>query len=173
MRNYALMLLIVLITSCRQNDFKSLIKHRANTDVSEPIAKRLMLTEVGLEKSINDLSVFGGKTRGWSTWILINSPKKEKVTNDLKDKLNKLEKVSFRIEAYWVLWNLEKTNNHIISLFKLVHKAGGAEIQSGRGKLMKTIADKHPSLIDLVLKPSKDDLDLTLDLLKDKLNSTK
>jgi hypothetical protein len=117
-----------------------LISNKKNPQRAKQIAQSLLESEIVLELSAKDIDIFGGNTRGWSGWILLNTKKKEKAI----DELNKVAfddkfELSNRIEALFLLWELTSDKIYITHIYDLINEPGNLNVMFARQRLCKVL----------------------------------
>jgi hypothetical protein len=101
-----LFLQVFLICACRIESFEALKRARKDDpEAARQIATALKDDQGGLELALRDFDIYGGQTRGWSSWMLARSSLDQLVTA----RLNSLshdgsQPFSKRFEALWILW---------------------------------------------------------------------
>ncbi len=132
-------------------------------------AARLMQSPAGVRLAIRDIDVFGGSTRGWTSWVVeyntVCSETDELLAHVAADETESLPR---RLEAHWILWRRTGEPGHLASLFDAVRKPGPPAVQIVRQRLADAVRslDLHRRLevpasqpIDLTLKELVDAID--------------
>ena len=98
----------------------------------------LSRTRKGIDLAVADMDIFGGNTRGWSSWILVASESVDLVEPRLKrlmaDSAVASEK---RMEAANILWLRTRETSYLDELFRMVQRPGNLEVDWGRRRLSK------------------------------------
>jgi len=117
--------------------------HRKNQEYAQQYAQKLSSTKRGIDLALRDFGVFGGKTRGWSSWILLFSPHQEYVVGRLKgivaDENTDLDR---RLEALLILWERTRDDSYLIVCFQAVQNPGPPLVFLVRGRLASAVGCK-------------------------------
>jgi len=107
-----------------------------DTEKAEQLARHLRSTERGVHLALNDMNCYGGKTRGWSSWILETSPLSSEVESRLRRITDDTSQgLPRRVEAAIILWQRTSDPDWLIQCYQFVQKAGGPTIAMGRKRL--------------------------------------
>lgn len=155
-RNCALVLVgvlaCVLVITClalSREDlwFWALRLHRKNPRYGQEYAQKLSSTKRGVDLALDDFGLLGGSTRGWSTWILQNSPHQQYVETRLKgilaDERATLDK---RLGALLLLWDRTRDPEYLEQCFVAVRNPGPPIISFGRDALASAVGYKQLSV---------------------------
>jgi hypothetical protein len=90
---------------------------------------------------MRDANLFGGETRGISSWILEHSPLTEYVKRELREELSSpsISKAK-RLEFLKILWVRTDDSAYLEQYFEIVKEPGGWEVVWGRRYLASKIA---------------------------------
>lgn len=107
-----------------------------DTAKAEPLAVNLRNTQRGVHLALSDMNCYGGKTRGWSSWILETSPLSSLVESGLKRVVNDASQgLSRQVEATIILWRRTGDPSWLVLCYQLVQKSGGSTVAMGRKRL--------------------------------------
>ena len=114
--------------------------HRRDHAVALSIADTLSLRQRGVELALDDMGLFGGTTRGWSSYILRTSP----IARPLEQKLQAIiaseqERPSRRLEASFIMWERTGVAVHLETVLEMIRDPGPAWTQRARRKLAATL----------------------------------
>ena len=135
-----------LLTSCNheQKLFWNLQEARRETDRARPFAEELSKTPEGTRLALEDMDVFGGSTRGWSSWILIESSLATEIEPKLKEIISDQSiDPSKRIEAAHIMWARTKDTIYLEKMFAMVRGPGDQATEWGRRKLATSIESEE------------------------------
>lgn len=157
--------------------FYVLIANRKDSEKAKKIAEMLLDSDAAITLSANDIDIYGGATRGWSEWILINTSKRAKVQIELERiVIDKSSNIYKKLEALFILWHITRDKKYLVTIFNIVRKAEGVNIGLARERLAK-IFHKNPDFETKINKNYQYDIDLSeeefingLDLHMQKLN---
>ena len=147
------------LMSSERRWFRMLWLTRREPDIAITHAKRLASTQRGAELAIEDLSVGGGSTRGWSSWILLYSPLRAYVVRRLSELVEDagvpLDK---RVEALVILWERTRDPSHLESCFLAVRRPGPPIFELYRLRLWDGVRARCKSpdvMVSLTAPPSQ------------------
>jgi hypothetical protein len=142
--------------------FYGLQVFREEEPIAEMLARKLMLSSRGVSLALDDVDCFGGRTAGWSNWILESSTRTNQCENALHVILkDDHETLSRRVEACWILWDRTGDPSRLRDLFLLVQKRGPPAVGAGRKLLASAVdSDGFPESINDL----RDEDDLTTPL---------
>lgn len=106
------------------------------------IAKKLKDNPEGFKLALEDFSIFGGHTGGYSSWMIEASSLPhvnqalESIERDSSLRLSK------RIEAAWMLWQRTDRDEHLLALFDMIRQPGPPAVGAGRYRLVTTCKDE-------------------------------
>lgn len=171
--------LAIIIISCilyylYKENFTFFLLHlsRRNGEAALIYANELMKSERGVDLAFKDFNIFGGETRSFSSYILINS----KIPN-INDRLNQLvisKNVDYtkKFEACYILWSRTNDCIHFEKYFNLIiefnNKTDKKHIVSGAIKNLvgKLLRASSKSTFDIISdKPTKRGELLFVDLI--------
>jgi hypothetical protein len=130
-----LLLLAGIAIGYKEYFYFNLLKLRdfqRDTEEAQQIASYLKDTSRGITLALDDMDCWGGKTKGWSTWILASSSLP--LVNDRLERIlrDESEWPGRRIQAAWILWRRTRKSSYLIDLFKLVKHEGSTSVKRGR-----------------------------------------
>jgi hypothetical protein len=136
--------------------------NRANEDTARPLAKYLTTRERGVELAMVDMNIFGGRTRGWSSWILTETLLPiDKDLNAIAS--NEGEPLSRRFEASIIMYRRSKDLGVMKRCLALAGRPGDLATRQAREilkmelgsdqamQLLNVSSDKEISPADQVL----------------------
>lgn len=166
-RQLALLACLVFFNSCSKEErlFSELEDARREPETARTIATELSKTPEGVELAIADMSIFGGKTRGWSSWILTNSDLNTLVEGRLKKIAGDLSLATEkRLEAANILWYRTQDVSYLEVVFVMVQPAGNLETEWGRRALSTAIAPED--IANAITVPASEPISLSLEKFK-------
>ncbi len=116
--------------------FTCLKAWRRDTAKARAVSEGLAMRPAGVRLALADMDVFGGTTRGWSSWILKHADDGEFAEKGLWGIADsRSQRASRRIEALWILWERTGDKKALVRIFDLVKQPGGAAVSLGRERL--------------------------------------
>ena len=136
------MLLLCFFGACsnEQRVFYQLQEARREDDRARPLAAELAKTSKGVGLALADMNVFGGTTRGWSSWILTETALSAEVEPKLKAILSdRSAEAGRRLEAANIMWTRTGETIYLENLFEMVRNPGDIATEWGRRTLSTSI----------------------------------
>ena len=130
------------------------------------VAHEIKDTPRGVALALRDFNVFGGETRGISSWILENSGRSEDVNSNLRRVAADQEQpLSRRFEALWILWRRGDQGEFslIDQMFQLVVPAGQPSVGVARRKLAQCFDPSFAELQQALNLPAATPLKVSLE----------
>ncbi len=157
----AVLLPVLVFKGCagEAGTFRQLRLASKHPDEARPYAMKLRSSKAGVALAFRDMDVFGGQTRGWSSWIVQTSPLDEEVEERLFELVDgNATPLPKRLEALWVLWKRTGDDKRLLEMFELVREPGPLAVGYGRGQLLRAFDD--PAAQEMFNVPASEPLNI-------------
>jgi len=135
--------------------------NRRNPATAQKYAALLSQRRAGVDLALADFGLLGGSTRGWSNWILENSPYEDYVGAKLKGIVaNDRTSLSRRLAALLMLWDKTRDAEYLEKCFVAVRDPGPPIVSFGRDAIASAIGYKELSVQLTVPRNSQVPLDV-------------
>jgi len=115
---------------------------QSDSPLCQILADTLKNNTKGIDYAVEDVGLYGGDTRGWSTYILVESDLNSYVENKLANVANDNNApVGVRIQATWIMWRRTADVVYLERIFRLVSEPGSAEVFVGRQRIASALTD--------------------------------
>lgn len=148
--------------------FYRLWLNRDNTAIARKTAEHLAKTRAGIRVCVNDICVYGGRTKGWSSYAIKKNTLPDYTHKRLVNLLEHATSLSQKVEAYILLWETQKETKYLVGLYELVKTAAKDELalpaERGYGReFLATLFKESSNAEDIFNKPVNQELDLPID----------
>ena len=124
--------------------FMRLVLARRDTARARSISRKLARTRQGIALCIRDFNVYGGRTRGWSSWALVQSRLTDCVEGALVRTIeDPAAPPHKRIEALWIMWQRTRYESYLRELYDSCRDPGPHAVEVGRRYLLAVFAAHH------------------------------
>ena len=158
---------LFVLTGCLKSKllfFKLKLWHK-DTKETRTLVEQLSKTPEGVKLALKDMSVSGGKTGGWSIWIL-------EYTN-ITNVNSRLKKIAYgseypiqkQIQALLILWHRTHNTKYLYDCFIKVSDEGSPAVSAGRIKLYTYISE-YTNIYDSLCLPRQEKVRLSTNEFK-------
>jgi hypothetical protein len=162
--NFLIGVFLILLSGCSKHDLHYFKLKMFCDDASKATnyAKKLLNTNVGIKHSLKDFDIRGGKTRGWSIWILTLS------TNTYVNKeleliaYNEDESIERKTQAFIILWNRTTNTQYLMDCYPYLIEQGPISVFIARKKLCECLY-VYTNMNYVILKQNNNRLSLSKD----------
>jgi len=130
--------------------------------VCRALSRQLSDTEEGVELAVADLDCYGGRTSGYSNWILLTSRLHGTVRSRLEEIAeNDAQSLERRVAACEILWRRTDEDRWLERSFELAQPGGSPVVSYARAGLREVfVAGDSPKAIDV---PDSQDLPVSVE----------
>ena len=134
--------------------------------ITRKYAEKLRVSPRGVRIALEDFCIYGGSAKGWSNWILENSPLDGLVEEGLRHKAHNASlPLSVRIEALLILWDRTFDPAYLRQCFALLKEPGPAVLGRGRRALMRKVQYSRSLSDNLMYTADEEALPITPEML--------
>ena len=129
------------------------------------VARQIKDSKEGVRLAFLDFGLYGGETRGISSWILWQTSLAS-VETELKNVMaDRSQDLDRRFEAGWILWlRSNQTDKRMLEqLFEFVREPGTHSTALGRRRLLKTFKPEAEDLQKALKVPASDRVPFTIE----------
>lgn len=163
------LLLIILVLNYQNIEaliyYNILQYHNRGDDTSQKMANTLSRTKMGIKLCLRDIDVYGGSTRGWSSWVLIHSDADlQYIIKRLESIVHSQEGKAKKIEALLILWKRTKEDRYLVQLFSLIRQMepNDSKYTLERGRKELFVAMERPKELEKVFAvPPESNIEMT------------
>jgi predicted transcriptional regulator len=163
---FVLLIAKIFVASEDNRKFNILIINRKNPIKAEKLARELAKTKNGILLSIKDLDVYGGHSRGWSSWILVNNKNDKFTIEEIEKELKRDISNSKKIELFYVLWRITKNKKYLVDLFINVKNGNNSVVAIGRRKLASSLARIDRDMSKKIGDSENNSIEITIEEFK-------
>jgi hypothetical protein len=134
--------------------------NRKNPTAARDLAEQLRQSPLGVALACRDVDVFGGHTRGWSSWIIENTKHSDVALREIA-LIAENGGPAQALEAVWLSWRMTHDSSYALKLFNGVsRRSDRARIDLGRMRLA-SVFESQPDVAVRLRVPASQPLGIS------------